>query len=147
MCQVMPYEKFEYIMKQIQEHEKKRNKISDFFEEELCTDSWCFINFGEDIVDSLTCLLADHFNCWYRVNYSPTPDLIKDKIGISEKRAEDSDVSKWWDKSFRRWDNDIEYWLYEENKKIEINKKEIPIKTLKQFYNYLVKYCVDKKDI
>ena len=54
--------------------------------------------------------------------------------------------TRWWDKKVRLWENDIEYWLYEDHKKIEINGKDIPIKTLKQFYKYLVKYCVDKKN-
>ena len=144
---VMPFKKFKYIMKQVQKHEKKRDKISDFFEKELCTDSWCLLNFGEDIVDSLTCLLADHFNCWYKINYSPAFDALKKEINISEERTEESNTPKWWDKSRRRWENDIEYFLYEESRQVVIDGKEIPIKKLKQFYNYLVTYCVDKKDI
>ena len=144
---VMPYKKFKYIMKQIQNNEKKREKVSDIFEEELCSDSWCIFTFGEDIVDSLICLLADHFNCWYQVKCSPSFDAFKKELNIAEEKVKESTMPKWWDKSYRRWENDIAYYLYEENKKIIIDGKEIPINTLKQFYNYLIKYCVDKKDI
>lgn len=143
----MPFKKFKYIMKQIQQYEKKRDKISDFFEDEICTDSWCYINFGENIVDTLVCLLADHFNCWYQSNWNPSIDTLKNEFKVNVEKKKESHVTKWWDKSFRRWENDIEYFLYEENKQITINGEEVPIKTLNQFYKYLVKYCVDKKDI
>lgn len=144
---VMPFKKFKYIMKQIQQYEKKRDKISDFFEDEICTDSWCYINFGENIVDTLVCLLADHFNCWYQINWNPSIDTLKNEFKVNVEKKKESHVAKWWDKSLRRWENDIEYFLYEENKQIIINGEEVPIKTLNQFYKYLVKYCVDKKDI
>lgn len=147
--QIMPFEKFEYIMKQLQAYEEKRNRISDFFEEELCTDSWCLFNVGEELTDSLTCLLADEFNCWYHVELTPIATEALKELQELTKQTEskkDSDRPTWWDKSIRRWDNDIEYWLFEEHKVITIEGEDIPIGTLREFYDYLVKYCVDKKE-
>lgn len=145
MTEVMPFEKFEYVMKQIQEYEAKKDRISDFLEKEICSDSYCFFNVGEDLAHTLTCFLADEFNCWYNCNYvNPAVDELKNEIGIEPDNRTESTYPKWWDKSVRSWDNDIEYWLYEDSKKIIIHDIEIPISTLEEFYNYLIKYCVDK---
>ena len=143
--QIMSFDKFKYIMSQIKEYEEKREKISDFLEKEVCSDSYCTFNVGNDLVTTLTSMLADHFNCWYQISLNPSFDAFKKEFNITEEEVKDSTTPKWWDKSCRRWDNDIEYWLYERNKVITVNDKDIPIKTLKQFYKYLIKYCVDKK--
>ena len=142
---VMSFEKFKYIMEQIQHYETKRDKISDFFEDELCEDSRCLFTVGNDLSTILVSMLADEFNCWYQVRYNPVVDALKEELKIEVEKKKESETPKWWDESCRRWENDIEYWLYEENKKITIDEKDIPIKTLKQFYKYLVKYCVDKR--
>ena len=142
--QIMSFDKFKYIMTKIKEYEKRRDKISDFLEKEICSDSYCLFNVGEDLVTTLTSMLADHFHCWYQVKYNPALDVLKKEFNIEVERKEESAEHRWWDKSCRRWENDIEYWLYEENKKITINGKDVPIKTLKQFYKYLIKYCVDR---
>lgn len=155
MKQIMPFEKFEYIMKQIQEYEAKRGRISDFLEKELCSDSFCLFNVGEDLLTTVTSMLADEFNCWYNIyTGSKVEEVNKSLNEISKGWQEllkngsikqESDSPVWWNPKVRRWDNDIEYWLYEDNKRIVINEKEIPIETLPEFYDYLVKYCVDKK--
>ena len=159
---IMPFEKFEYLLNQVKGYLERLSKISDFFEDELCTDSSCIVNLGEDLLASIVCMLADEFDCWYEIPSSFVPsEVIKEgsdideytKIlceGLSEIAKEsgcfDKESSKeWWDKSKRRWDNDIEYWLYEENPHITINGKEVPIKTTKEFYDYLIKYYIDKK--
>ena len=47
---VMSFEQFEYIMNQIKAHSEKLERVSDFFEKELCSDSWCLVNVGEEII-------------------------------------------------------------------------------------------------
>lgn len=146
MVDIMPFEKFEYLMKQVQAYEEKRNRISDFFEEEICTDSWCFFNVGEDLATSITNMLADEFNCWYKSAYtSVSINKLKEELGVKGEDKEEVEYPKWWDKSVRTWENDIEYWLYEDHKKITVEGQEVPIETLQEFYDYLVKFCVDKK--
>ena len=152
---VMPFEKFKYIMTQVQEYEAKKERISDFLEEEVCTDSYCLFTVGEDLVTTITSMLADHFNCWYNVRLSCNVEIKEDTstdfsalveaVKKSGNFKEDSETPLWWDNKYRRWDNDIEYWLYEDNKKIIIDSEEIPIGTLEEFYSYLINYCVDKK--
>lgn len=145
MKSVMPFEKFKFILDTIKNYEEKRDKISTFFEEELCSDSWCLFTVGEDLQHALSCLLADEFNCWYSTDYNPAVDELKKELGVEVCEKEQSSTPKWWDNKVRSWENDIEYWLYEDSKKIIIDGEEIPIGTVKDFYNYLVKYCVDKK--
>ena len=146
MASIMPFEKFEYIMSQIKDYEEKRDRISNFFDKEICSDSWCYFTVGEELQHALTCLLADEFNCWYQSTTSSSVDEIKESIGVESEDKKESEFPKWWDKSTKSWDNDIEYWLYEDSKRIIIDGKEIPIGTLQEFYNYLIKYCVDKKE-
>ena len=140
---VMCFEKFQYIMKQILEFQKKSEKIGDFLNKELFIDSRGFFSVGDDLIVTLCCMLADEFNCWYQIPTNPSINQLKEAMGLEKDEREEG--TRWWDKKVRLWENDIEYWLYEDHKKIEINGKDIPIKTLKQFYKYLVKYCVDKK--
>lgn len=142
---VMSFEEFKYIMNQIKVHSEKLERVSDFFEKELCTDSWCLFNIGENLTSTLCCMLADHFNCWWVVDDTSSKekvDSMLEEMGLPPSKGSSLE---WWDESKRRYDNDIEYWLYEDNKKISIDGKEIPIETLEEFYTYLVKYCVDKK--
>lgn len=143
MRAIMKYDKFKFILNTIKEYKEKVERISDFMEKEVCTDSYCMINVGEELVNVLTSMLADEFDCWYYAGPSVSmTDLIDGKI---KKSCEESTPeNKWWNKSYRRWDNDIEYWLYEENKKIYIKGKEIPIDTEGQFYDYLVGQVLDK---
>ena len=130
-------------MKQILEFQKKSEKIGDFINKELFIDSKGFFSVGDDLIVTLCCMLADEFNCWYQTSTNPSINQLKEAMGLEKDEREEG--TRWWDKKVRLWENDIEYWLYEDHKKIEINGKNIPIKTLKQFYKYLVKYCVDKK--
>ena len=130
-------------MKQILEFQKKSEKIGDFINKELFIDSKGFFSVGDDLIVTLCCMLADEFNCWYQTSTNPSINQLKEAMGLEKDEREEG--TRWWDKKVRLWENDIEYWLYEDHKKIEINGKDIPIKTLKQFYKYLVKYCVDKK--
>lgn len=145
MAQVMPFEEFKYIIEQIQAHSEKLGRLSDFFEKELCTDSWCIVNVGENLSNTLCCMLADHFNCWWEIDDTSAQEKVNgilESMGLPPSRGYSRE---WWDETKRRYDNDIEYWLYEENKKIVIDGEEVPIETLEEFYNYLVSRCVDKK--
>ena len=145
MKQVMPFKEFEFIMNQIKEHSNKLERISDFFEKELCADSWCLVNIGEELTSTLCCMLADHFNCWWIVNDTVSKEKVDGLLESMGLPPSKGSTSEWWDTSKRRYENDIEYWLYEDSKKIVIDNKEIPIDTLEQFYDYLIKYCIDKK--
>ena len=141
----MKYEKFKYILNVIKDYNAKIERISDFMESEVCTDSYCFINVGEELINTLTGMLADEFDCWYYIS-SPSLSINDLAEGNIKKTYEDNvPENRWWDKSSRRWDNDIEYWLYEDTKKIYIGGKEVPIDTEGQFYDYLVTQLLDKK--
>ena len=142
---VMPFEEFKYVMNQIKAHSDKLERISDFFEKECCTDSWCLFNIGEDLANTLCCMLADHFNCWWVVDSTSSKEKVDGLLESMGLPPSKGSSSEWWDETKRRYDNDIEYWLYEDNKKIVIDDKDIPIETLEQFYDYLIKYCIDKK--
>ena len=142
---VMPFEEFKYIMNQIQAHSDKLERVSDFFEKELCTDSWCLFNIGEDLSNTLCCMLADHFNCWWVVEDTAAKEKVDGLLESMGRPPSKGSTTEWWDESKRRYDNDIEYWLYEDSKKIVMDGKDIPIETLEQFYDYLIKYCIDKK--
>ena len=142
---VMPFEEFKYIMNQIQAHATKLERISDFFEKEMCSDSWCLVNIGEDLANTLCCMLADHFNCWWVVNDKEAKDKIDgmlEDLGLPPSKGSSLD---WWDPTKRQYENDIEYWLYEDSKRIIVEGQEVPIATLEELYDYLIKYCVDKK--
>lgn len=145
MSNVMPFEKFEFIMTEIINYNSKSERISDFMQKEMCSDSYCYFDVGSGLLSVLISILADEFNCWFKHEYNPTLGMIRKELGLPVDEKEDTDFPKWWDSHARSWDNDIEYWLYETPKSIKINDKEIPIKTLKEFYDYLVTYCVDKK--
>lgn len=142
---VMPFEEFKYIMNQIQAHSSKLERISDFFEKELCSDSWCLVNLGEDLSTTLCCMLADHFNCWWSSDEYTSTERINGMLKEMGLPPVKGSTTEWWDETKRRYDNDIEYWLYEDSKKIVMDGKEIPIGTLEELYDYLIKYCVDKK--
>lgn len=142
---VMSLEEFKYVMNQIKAHSEKLERVSDFFEKELCTDSWCLFNIGENLSNTVCCMLADHFNCWWVVDDTDSKERVDGMLkGMGLPPSKGASL-EWWDESKRRYENDIEYWLYEDNKKIVVDDKEIPIKTLEEFYDYLIKYCVDKK--
>lgn len=142
---VMPFEEFKYIMNQIKAHSNKLEKVSDFFEKELCTDSWCLVSIGEDLSNTLCCMLADHFNCWWVVDDKESKEKVDEMLESMGLPPSKGSSLEWWNPDKRHYDNDIEYWLYEDSRKITVDDKDIPIETLEQFYNYLVKYCVDKK--
>lgn len=129
MKSVMPFGKFQRIMKTLEDLSEKRTKISDFIEAEIATDSWCYVTFGQELEDVVVKMLADEFECWYTI-----------KPVLDEEAGED-----WWKEDGIRygWSNDIEYWLYDfsnekEKKTITINSEEIDITSLEDFYNYLI---------
>ena len=99
---------------------------------------------GDDLVVTLTCMLADEFNCWYQVTTNPAINTLKEIMGLEKDEREEG--TRWWDKNVRKWENDIEYWLYEDHRSVEIDGKDIPIQTLEEFYDYLITHCVDKKE-
>ena len=58
----MEFELFDKIYNRILNHNQQRDKISDFIEDNLCTDSYVIFNYGDDIVDLLVELLVKEFN-------------------------------------------------------------------------------------
>ena len=145
MRDIMKYDKFKYILNVIKNYNEKIERISDFMEKEVCTDSYCMINVGGELINTLTSMLADEFDCWYYISSGNInlETLVEGKIpGVN--REIEPPVNEWWDSSKGRWENDIEYWLYEDNKKIIIEGKEVPIETEGQFYDYLVTQLLDK---
>ena len=144
MKELMKYDKFKYILNVVKGYQNKIERISDFMEKEVCTDSYCIINVGDELVSTLTSMLADEFDCWYFLGSAPA---VNWEILVNGQPAELKEIeptpNEWW-KSSRRWDNDIEYWLYEDDKKIVVDGKEVPIETEGQFYDYLVTQFLDK---
>ena len=125
MKEPMSFDKFRYIMNVIIEFGKKRDRFSNFIEEEISTSTYCIVDFGNEVESTLINLLADEFKCWYS---------FKDR---------DYD---WWNDSFGI-ENDIEAWLYnisDEPKIIEVNGKTVDIESLEAFYEFLVQQYNDK---
>ena len=124
MKQLMPYTKFKAIMDILVDFKEQKDRISDFFEKELMTDSWCIITLGSKVEDALVNLLADEFDCWYSLREKP-------------------EVYDWWSNSdgYRGFENDIENWLYSMNdvKTVTLNKEEIDITSVESLYEFLVK--------
>ena len=123
--QLMPYVKFKAIMKILQDFQEQKERISKFFEKELMQDSWCIFTLGNDVESALVNLLADEFECWYSFK-------------------EDYEVYDWWntEDGYRGFENDIENWLYtisDEPKTVTLNKEEIPIDSIEELYDFLVK--------
>ena len=125
----MSLEKFKYILEMLVKIKEKREKVTDFFEDELCPDSWAIFTFGEDIDTIIMHMLADEFNCWFT-------------------DSETKNSTDWWKEEdrFKLKDNDIEYWLYgslsADEKKVVYDKDgtEIDITSLEDFYQYLCNY-------
>jgi len=121
--QLMSFPKFKYIMNKLIEFRDKKEKISDFYEKEIMTDSFCFVTLGSEVESALVNLLADEFECWYSF---------------------DKDVSNfnWWEiEGYKGYENDIENWLYtisRDPKTVTINGNEIPIDSLEELYEFLV---------
>ena len=121
--QLMPFPKFKYIMNKLIGFRDKKEKISDFYEKEIMTDSFCFVTLGAEVESALVNLLADEFECWYSF---------------------DKDVSNfnWWEtEGYKGYENDIENWLYtisRDPKTVTINGNEIPIDSLEELYEFLV---------
>ena len=128
MLNIMSYGRFKKIMETIINYDKKIERISDFMEKEIAEDSYCFITLGRDVQQALINTLADEFNCWYSLSEKP--------------------ISHWWanDKNYGA-ENDISWWLYTdpESRVIYIQGKEVRVKTLPKFYDYLVESYMDKK--
>ena len=130
---LMPYEKFKAIMTILVDFKEQKDRISDFFEKELMQDSWCIITLGNNVESALIELLADEFECWY---------------SFQEKY----EIYDWWNTSekYRGFENDIENWLYEmsdEPKTVTLNNEVIPIDSIEELYNFLVKqYKLVHKD-
>lgn len=131
--QLMPFPKFKFIMNKLVEIRDKKERISDFFEKELMTDSYCYLSIGAEIEDTLICLVADEFECWYSFN-------------------KDTEDFTWWDpnQKYRAYENDIESWLYtitDDPKTVTINGNEIPIDSLEELYDFLVKQATGEFNI
>lgn len=121
--QLMSFPKFKFIMNKLIEFRDKREKVSNFFEKEIMTDSFCFVTLGSEVESALVNLLADEFECWYSF---------------------DKDISNfnWWEtEGYKGYENDIENWLYtisRDTKTVIINGNEIPIDSLEELYEFLV---------
>ena len=123
--QLMSFPKFKFIMNKLIEFKDKREKVSNFFEKELMTDSYCYITLGSEVENALINLVADEFECWYSFHEKP-------------------EIYDWWnilERSYRGFENDIENWLYtisRDPKTVIINGNEIPIDSLEELYEFLV---------
>lgn len=121
---LMSFEKFKAIMSTLIAFKEQKDRISDFFEKEIMSDSWCIITLGNEVESTLVNLLADEFECWYSFHEKP-------------------EVYDWWDFSnkYRGFENDIENWLYsmDDIKKVYLNKEEIDVTSIESLYEFLIK--------
>lgn len=139
---IMSFEKFKTIIEILQEFQKKRDRIGDFFEKELCEDSFCIITLGNKVEDVVINLLADEFKCWYSFRNSLRVKFDNEKgtfvsEGTSEKEEE---KYEWW-VNRTAIENDIENFLYkmeDESQSITVGNKVFLIETVEDLYNYLV---------
>lgn len=128
---LMSFEKFKYIMTTLIEFRDKKERISDFFEHEMMTDSYCYLTLGSDVEYALINVLADEFECWYTFN------------------KEAPKVYDWWsEEKFKGFENDIENWLYtiSDVKTVTVNGNEIPLDSLEELYEFLVNQATGKYD-
>lgn len=134
MKEPMSFDKFRYIMDIIIDFGKKRERFSNFIEEEISTSTYCVVDFGSEVESALVNLLADQFSCWYA--FTETPKEFD-----------------WWHHEpgkFRQFENDIEAWLYnisDEPKVVEVNGIERNIDSLESFYEFLVHQYNEKIDL
>lgn len=57
----MEFEKFKKIIDTIKEHLIWKDKFSNFLEENICTDSWCIVDVGDNLVNMLLEILKVEF--------------------------------------------------------------------------------------
>ena len=132
----MSFEKFKFIMNILLEFQRKRDKISDFFEQELMEDSFCFVTLGTPVEDALVNLVADEFDCWYSFD------------------LENGNNFAWWEKKNHMDENEIANWLYSLNDIKEIHyttadgkeyRKDVT--SLESLYEYLVESYKEKHNL
>ena len=134
MKEPISFEKFRYIMNILLDFQAKRDRFSNFIEEEISTSTYCIVDFGSEIETTLVNLLADQFNCWYA--FTETPKEFD-----------------WWHfepGKYTGYENDIEAWLYhisDEPKTIEVNGKVIDIESMEAFYEFLVQQYNEKQNL
>ena len=58
----MEFELFDKIYTTLLKHSEQKDKISDFIEENLCTDSYVIFNYGDNLADLLIEVLEKDFN-------------------------------------------------------------------------------------
>lgn len=134
MKEPMSFDKFRYIMDILLDFQAKRDRFSNFIEEEISTSTSCIVDFGSEIETTLVNLLADQFNCWYA--FTETPKEFD-----------------WWryePGKYTGYENDIEAWLYsisDEPKTITVNNIERNIDSLEAFYEFLVEQYNEKLNL
>lgn len=134
MKEPMSFDKFRYIMDVIIDFGKKRDRFSNFIEEEISTSTYCIVDFGSEVENTLVNLLADQFNCWYA--FTETPKEFD-----------------WWRSEpgkYAGYENDIEAWLYcisEEPKTVTVNGVVKNIDSLESFYEFLVEQYNEKLNL
>ena len=137
MSNLLSFERFERIIKTIQSFDKKRDRVSDFFEEEII-EGRCMLSYGEDIVTTLIYTLADEYDCWHGTPQTSFEFREGQFVTVPSKNR----GKEWWNSEGIYYaDNDIQWWLYEchDNKKIvEIDGVEHDLTDLKKFHEFLL---------
>ena len=144
MDDLYSFERFERIIKTIQEFDKKQERVSDFFEKELM-NTWCMFSHGQEILSNLIYMLADEYNCWYPAS----EDYLDFEDGqfVTKKRKDRN--KEWWNtEGIYYAGNDISWWLYEapeDEKVIEVDGVEYDLTDLMDFHKYLLEQLKLKK--
>ena len=127
MSYLINFDRFKKIIETIQNFDKKRERIDEFFEKEIMDTSFCMVTLGSEVSSTLINMLADEFDCWYSYRGNPTHWRKNEKTYHST--------------------NDIEWWLYEKDDSAEvtIGNKKYQVDTIGKFYDYLVENLYDKK--
>lgn len=58
----MDFETFKMAIDAIQKHREQQEKVTNFIESEICTESWAFCTFGDNLSDTLLKVLEHVFN-------------------------------------------------------------------------------------
>ena len=58
----MDFETFKMAIDAIQKHREQQEKVTNFIESEICTESWAFCTFGDNLSDALLKVLEHVFN-------------------------------------------------------------------------------------
>ena len=138
MTNLLSFERFERIIKTIQEFDKKQERVTDFLEKELMEGSFCSWTFGSEVAETLIKVLADEYDCWHSTPQASLEFREGQFIMVPSKNR-----NKLWYEAEGVYyaDNDISWWLYDcqdKQKIVEVDGLEYDVTNLRDFHEFLI---------